>query len=319
MNRIPSESSVFLMADNQISCNQCSKPAVYLDRERQIHLCKNHLMGWVEEQVRRYLSHIELPEVVGIAFSGGKDSTALLRAFCQIKDDIPCRFVALTVDEGIEGYRQDTIQAAEEICQTLGVTHHIIRFQELFGFTLDDLVTGSDRNACTICGILRRRALEVLAREHNIRVIATGHNLDDHAQTALMNAISGDVRKVFAGQGSSSWYARRIKPFAQVSEREVTLYALLNGLFRDLPECPYAVTSLRGEVRSLLYAYELKHPGAMRNAAGCEAEIRDKLGEKFKREPYQTCSICGWPGSGSVCQVCSVLKGATKFPLPAER
>lgn len=296
------------MADNnRILCSQCTRPAVYRDRVKTTHLCKEHLMGSVETKVREYLSKVHLPDNIGIAFSGGKDGPALLTVFSRIRDEIPCRFVALTVDEGIEGYRQDTIRAAEEVCRTLGVVHHIIRFSDLFGSSLDQFVAKSERNPCTICGILRRRALEVLAREHNIRVIATGHNLDDHAQTAIMNAISGDVKKVFAGQGESAWYAKRIKPFARVSEREVTLYAMLTGLFRNLPECPYAVSSLRGEVRTLLYRYEWEHPGSMLNADSCEERIRQKLGGTFHREPYQDCSICGWPGSGRICQVCAIL------------
>lgn len=306
------------MVDNKkILCDHCTNPAVYLDRGTKIHLCKDHLMQSVETQVRKYLKNTsDLPETIGIAFSGGKDSTALLTVFSRIRADIPCRFIALTVDEGIEGYRQDTIRAAEETCRKLDVKHHIIRFSDLFGSSLDTLVAGSERNACTICGILRRRALEILARERDIRVLATGHNQDDHAQTTLMNAISGDVKKVFAGYGPSTWYARRIKPFARVSEREVTLYAMLTGYFRDLPECPYAITSLRGEVRTLLYQYEREHPGAMRNAARCEEELREKFGDRFEREPYQTCSICGWPGSGKICQVCTVLNtGGSGSPV----
>ena len=292
----------------KIACDYCNGPAVYLDRVRQTHLCKDHLMESVEGHVRDFLNGIhDLPDTIGVAFSGGKDSTSLLKTFSRIKNEIPCRFIALTVDEGIEGYRLETIKAANETCQVLGVEHHIIRFSDLFGSSLDQFVAESERNACTICGILRRRALEVLARELNIKVIATGHNLDDHAQTALMNAISGDVKKVFGGYGPSEIYARRIKPFAHISEREVTLYAMLTGLFRDLPECPHAITSLRGEVRNLLYSYERKHPGSMKNAAMCEGNIREKLGDKFQREPYRMCGNCGWPSSGKICQVCTVL------------
>jgi uncharacterized protein (TIGR00269 family) len=290
-------------------CDCCQDPAVYFDRVGGSHLCREHLLKSVENQVFQYLNKIhDIPDTIGVAFSGGKDSTALLKVLSSIQDIIPCRFIALTVDEGIEGYRLDTIKAAEDTCQKLGVEHYIIRFSDLFGSSLDKFVTNSERNACTICGILRRRALEVLARDHGIKVIATGHNLDDHAQTTLMNAISGDINKVFAGYGPSAWYARRIKPFAHVGEREVTLYAILTGFFRDLPECPYAVTSLRGEVRNLLSGYERKHPGSMMNASMWEEGLRKNLGDKFQREPYKTCSICGWPGSGQECQVCTVLK-----------
>lgn len=304
------------MADNQIICEKCDKPAVYLDREREIHLCRDHLKESVENEVRRYLKTVRLPERLGVAFSGGKDSTALLKVLSEIRSELHCSIIALTVDEGIEGYRQDTIRAATETCLALRIPHEIIRFQDLYEYSLDHLVSGSERNACTICGILRRRALEVLAQKCSISMIATGHNQDDHAQTTLMNAISGDVRKVFTGYGPSSWYAHRIKPFARVSEKEVTLYALLSGLFRDLPECPYAVSSLRGEVRTLLYQYEQTHPGAMRNAARCEEQIRERLGGAYKQEAYKTCSICGWPGSGTICQVCMVLGRDTHLHNP---
>lgn len=304
------------MADKKIHCEKCEKPAVYLDREREIHLCSDHLKESVENEVRRYLITKRLPKTLGVAFSGGKDSTALLKVLSEIRSELPSSIIALTVDEGIEGYRQDTIRAATETCLTLRIPHEIIRFQDLYGHSLDHLVSGSERNACTICGILRRRALEVLAQKHKITMIATGHNQDDHAQTTVMNAISGDVRKIFTGYEPSSWYAQRIKPFARVSEKEVTLYALLSGLFKDLSECPYAVSSLRGEVRTLLYQYEQTHPGAMRNAARCEEEIRERLGGTYQQELYKTCSICGWPGSGTICQVCMVLGKDTHLQNP---
>jgi uncharacterized protein (TIGR00269 family) len=289
-------------------CSICADRAVYLNRESGTHLCSNHLKESVETRVlSRILATGVLPDTIGIAFSGGKDSTTLLAAVVELNDRIPARLIALTVDEGIRGYREDTICHAEEVCRILGVEHRIISFQELYGRSLDELMTGPDRKACTICGILRRRALEVLAERMGIRLIATGHNQDDHAQTTLMNAFSADIKKVFAGTGRDGRFARRIKPLASVSEREASLYAILAGLFRDLPECPYAMDSLRGEVRQLLLEFEKAHPGSMKNAADIEEKIRGKLKEKVATSPLITCKICGWPGSRDICQVCKLI------------
>jgi uncharacterized protein (TIGR00269 family) len=163
------------------------------------------------------------------------------------------------------------------------------------------------RKACSICGILRRRALEVLAERKNIHLIATGHNQDDHAQTTLMNAFSADIKKVFAGTGQGNRFAKRVKPFASVSEREASLYAILAGLFKDLPECPYAGDALRGEIRRFLTAFEQHHPGSTKNAADIEEKIRMRLKKKVIPVPLVTCQICGWPGSGDICQVCALL------------
>ena len=296
------------MEDEQKTCFLCANAAIFLDRETGTHLCSAHLKQSVESRVLTRIQAVgELPDIIGVAFSGGKDSTALLAALVALQEKIPARLVALTVDEGIGGYREKTIHHAKEVCRHLKLDHFIISFSDLFGRSLDELMMEHGHKACTICGILRRRALEVLAEESGIHLIATGHNQDDHAQTTLMNALSADIKKVFAGSGISSRYARRIKPFSTVSEREVTLYAIISGLFRDLPECTYAGDSLRGEVRGLLNRFERDHPGAMRNAARCEEEIRNRLKGKGETIPMVPCQVCGWPGSGEVCQVCKLI------------
>lgn len=295
------------MADNSKTCSQCCEKPVWLDRASGRYLCKKHLIESVEGDAYTYLKKNNLPDKVGIAFSGGKDSSALLAAVSVLQKDFSFTPVALTIDEGINGYREDTIKAANEITDKLKIEHYIISFKTIFGKTLDEMVVGRENRACTICGILRRRALEILAKEHEIDVIATGHNLDDRAQTAIMNAISGDTKKVFSGRGVSS-YVRRIKPFENSSEREVTIYAMVRGVFNELPECPYATSSLRGEVRHLLNIYERSHPGTMRNAAICEEEIREKLGKYWKPGKHYKCSLCGYPSSSEICQVCKLTK-----------
>lgn len=302
------------MAGKPPVCSRCANRAVILDRKSGGHLCRDHLMASVRERVLQYIHDIgTFPEVLGVAFSGGKDSSALIAVLAALAGDLPFRVVALTVDEGICGYREETIRAAEEIAAKYGVPHRIISFRQLFGESLDEIIRNRQDRACTVCGILRRRALEILARDEGIRMIATGHNLDDMAQTAVMNAISGDVKKVFAGRGISDRYAPRIKPFSRVTEREVTIYAFSAGVYHSLPECPYAGFSLRGEVRHHLNTYEREHPGTMMNAAKTEEDLRAAFGDVFSSGKQQDCESCGWPASSSICQVC-MITGTGKPP-----
>ncbi len=49
---------------------------------------------------------------------------------------------AVTVDEGIGGYREETMDAASDLAATLGVRHEIVAFTDLFGKTLDTMVKG---------------------------------------------------------------------------------------------------------------------------------------------------------------------------------
>jgi uncharacterized protein (TIGR00269 family) len=294
-------------------CTYCANSAVFLDRASDLHLCGIHLRESVERRVYEEIQLHTVAGTLGIAFSGGKDSTALLAALSVLQKKLNISLIALTVDEGITGYREETIAHAKQVCRTLAVPHKIISFKELFGRNLDDIISASyNAHACTVCGILRRRALEVLAERERISIIATGHNQNDIAQTFLMNLFNADLKKMVAGSfgtEGSARFSQRIKPFFAVSEKEVTIYGMLHDLFAELVECPYAHYALRREVRALLSDLEYHHPGASSNIALCEREVRIELLKRHKTgvSPLIPCTICGWPGSNEVCQVCTIL------------
>ena len=143
---------------------------------------------------------------VAVALSGGKDSTALLLLLHRLLpawEDV--RLIAITIDEGIAGYREETIQSAERLTGRLGIEHHCISFTSLFGESLDAFLTGRETQACSICGIMRKKALVVGAQKAGATKLATGHNLDDEAQSVLMNVFRGDLpRLVRNSRGESS-------------------------------------------------------------------------------------------------------------------
>ena len=332
------------MADKPI-CTYCTEIAVYVDRISGTHSCANHLMKSVEhrvfQEIQPYLCNDSsnassacraASMTIGVAFSGGKDSTALLAALSSLQGKCDISLIALTIDEGIFGYREDTINHAKMVCKKLDVPHVIISFSELFGASLDELMArfnqdstvttspGQSNNqpcdtarACTICGILRRRALEILAEREQISVLVTGHNQNDAAQTFLMNLFSGDLKKMAAGSPGtigSSRFSHRVKPFSTVSEREVVLYGVLRGYFAELVECPYAHQALRGEVRNILSELEYKNPGTIAHIAECERTVRNELVKRrssLHTKALIPCKICGWPGSHNICQVCATL------------
>jgi len=296
------------------TCTYCAYHAVFVDRASDLHLCGTHLKESVERRVCEEMQLYTITGTLGVAFSGGKDSTALLAALSSLQKKLNISLVALTIDEGITGYREETIAHAKQVCRILAIPHKIISFKELFGRDLDAIMSAlCNTNACTICGILRRRALEVLAEREGISIIATGHNQNDTAQTFLMNLFSADLKKMVAGSfgtEGSSRFSQRIKPFFAVSEREVTIYGMLHGLFAELVECPYAHHALRGEVRVLLSDLEYHRPGAVSNIALCEREVRTELLRRRDATGVSSlipCTICGWPGSNEVCQVCTIL------------
>jgi len=244
---------------------------------------------------------------VAVALSGGKDSTALLLLLHHL---LPAwenvRLIAITVDEGIAGYREETIQSAERLTGRLGIEHHCISFTSLFGESLDTFLKGRETQACSICGIMRKKALVVGALQARATKLATGHNLDDEAQSVLMNVFRGDLpRLVRNSRGESSGkFIPRIKPLSRISEKEIAMYLLLKHAWNELPECPYTRYAMRREVRSILSGFEYKHPGTMLNLVESKEKIERCDKGSVMSEPIHSCRECGDPCSGDLCQVC---------------
>jgi uncharacterized protein (TIGR00269 family) len=249
---------------------------------------------------------------IGVGLSGGKDSSALILLLSII---IPPRWdaelIAVTVDEGITGYREETIQSAVSITARLNIPHHIVSFQSLYGSTLDVILRDNSLRPCTACGILRKKALSGKAKETGANVIATGHNLDDAAQSVLMNYLRGDFSRLIRDSGDEDnlGFIRRIKPFMEIPEKEVTLYGLIRGVARSLPECPYAASSLRSEVRTMQAAIEYHYPGSALHLVHGQQYLADTMKKAVINSSASigSCRKCGEPCSGEICQACGLL------------
>jgi tRNA(Ile)-lysidine synthase TilS/MesJ len=259
------------------SCSRCRKSAVTLIRYNGARLCANHFNAFVEERVKREVRRqcrIGKGEKIAVGLSGGKDSGVSLYLVKKIfTGRMDLSISAITVDEGIKGYRDKTIKAAKKLCDRLDVEHHVVSFHNGLGHTLDDLSKmnwDSDEFApCTFCGVFRRFFLNETARSIGATRLATGLNLDDTAQSVLMNIARGDVDKL-ARMGPHTvirdGLVPRIQPLRTIPEKETYLYAVLNEIEFDHSECPYAQSAQRNRFRELVAELEDRTPGTRQAA-----------------------------------------------------
>ena len=69
--------------------------------------------------------------------------------------------VLLSVDEGITGYRDDSLQSVMRNRDEYGLPLKIVSYGELYGWTMDAIVREiGTKNNCTFCGVFRRQALD---------------------------------------------------------------------------------------------------------------------------------------------------------------
>jgi tRNA(Ile)-lysidine synthase TilS/MesJ len=237
-----------------MKCSQCKEQAVYP------RLCKKHFIQDFETRVWDAINKYKmiLPgDDVCVGVSGGKDSMSLLFLLNK-KYEV----TALCIDEGIHGYREKTLLHLRSFCEVNKIPLKVVSFKDASGMTLDERMKSS-KYPCTVCGKLRRDLLNEHAKGFD--KLAIGHNLDDEAQTVLMNLCTNKEDKQFPVSPKSEGFVPRIKPFFLVSEKEVMLYAVLHSLQPPFVECPYMHEAFRNDVRDALNAYEIAHPGTKRN------------------------------------------------------
>ncbi len=294
-----------------MKCQRCSKTAVIYQKYSNAHLCKSHFIEDVDRKIKRDIRKfrmVQKGDKIAVALSGGKDSTALLYILHKIfKNRSDIEFQAITIDEGISGYREHTISHARKLTTELGIDLVIKSFEKDFGKTLDKLTCEKETAACSLCGVLRKNLLNKAARELKADKLAIGHNLDDEAQTILMNYLRGDMerlKRMLPGVVQPG-LVMRIKPLRSIPEKEVALYAYLNNLPVSTDECPYAEEALRNEIREMLNNYEVKHPGTKYSLLGGFEEISKQL--KPPESNITMCRMCGEPSSQTFCKTCLML------------
>lgn len=297
-----------------MKCRKCSKTAVTFQPYSGVHLCALHFTEDVERKVKHTIRKhgmVERDDVMAVGLSGGKDSTVLLHLLKKLFGKRPdITLVAVSIDEGIEGYRAATLEHARALTEELGVRHIIASFREAYGTTLDEIVAkGSEKGPCSYCGALRKHLLNISAREAGATRLAVGHNLDDEAQTVLMNMLRGDVERLVRMVPGcvQPGLVLRSKPLRDIPEREVALYALLTDIPVDFSECPYAYTAIRGEVRDMLNDFEVRHPGTKYAVVRSLDKLALSLRHGFPQANLNRCRLCGEPTAGETCQPCRLL------------
>ncbi|HIH15325.1 MAG TPA: TIGR00269 family protein [Nanoarchaeota archaeon] len=295
-------------------CNNCPKNPVYKLHSGE-QLCQNCFFKYFEKKVRktiRVYKLVEKKDEIAVAVSGGKDSLTVLDILYNIyKENKKITLKALMIDEGIKGYRNECIAPTKKFCKERKIPLEIVSYKKEFSFDLDQVVKG--RKPCSVCGVLRRSLLNSYAKKLQVKKLATGHNLDDEAQTIIMNQFRKNIGASarlgpMTGIEDHEAFVRRIKPLYFMSEKEIMTYAFLKGIVREFNECPYNKESYRNQVREMLNNFEELYPGTKHSIVSSFMEILPALQKQEKKGKIKYCMKCKEPSSQDVCQKCAVLE-----------
>ena len=296
-----------------MQCNRCQNTAVYTRKYSKESLCSdcfsNSILRKAAKTISKY-NMIKNDDLVCVCVSGGKDSLVLLDTLKKMSQSHNFKIIAVTIDEGIPGYRDEALDIVKSFCDKIDVDFKMYSYKDLFDMTLAEsleLRENEKTSSCSICGTFRRRALDHAAKEIGANVIATGHNLDDTLQTFLINTLSGDTTKIgWMNPDNDGKKLRKIKPLSEIYESEIVFYAFTNNLPFQSEPCPHMNEGIRTEIREFLNSLEDNRSGIKNNMYHSILKISDSLKASSVKEKH-SCQICGNECTGTICSVCNMI------------
>ncbi len=297
-----------------MKCSSCDRDAVIFTPYSGRYLCERHFTGFLERRVRsEFKRQADIPRgsKIAVAVSGGKDSVTAMYLTYEIMAPRRVEVEAISVDEGTPGYRDEAIKKAVENSKRLGIEHHVVKYKDAFGITTAEIaLTVEDKSPCSYCGVMRRWLLNTTAKRIGADFMVTGLNLDDTAQSILMNFTKGDVERLARlGPHSKvqSGLVPRLQPLRLIPEREVYLYASIRGFTFHESRCPDAGRAVRNEYRAIINGLEDRHPGTRHAIVNSYDAIKPLLEQRFRPAELNRCERCGEPTPGRLCMTCRML------------
>lgn len=249
-----------------------------------------------------------------VACSGGKDSTTAL----YILKKLGYNAEAVMIDLKMGGWSDSNLKNIKDFCKKHRIKLNLIDIREEYGCGICYIRSGIQDKIkignCTICGVIRRWLLNRKARELKATKLVTGHNLDDEAETVLMNLFKGNPA-LFVNMGPKTGvvddpkFVQRVKPLYFCTNDEVRKYTRAMGWDIVYEPCPCSTGVFRRDIRSWLAKLEKDDPKVKHNIVSKHLELLPRIKDRYRKgSSLRYCRVCGEPCRGEVCKRCRLIK-----------
>jgi len=200
----------------------------------------------VKQTIEKYNLLVKDDRVV-VALSGGPDSTALLVILTQIAEEIGFNLIAAHINHGLRAEESDEDEKySRELSEKIGVAfvaHKIDKTGVAKGVSPEDYYRRQ-----------RYSFLNKVAQEQRAKKIALGHNLQDQAETVLLNLLRGSGLEGLRGILPMR-DGKFIRPLIEVSRLEIISFLNAAGIQYRQDSSNESKQYLRNKIRGELIPY----------------------------------------------------------------
>lgn len=307
-----------------VKCRRCkaNNAEVYL-AHLNLSLCPSCFLLLTERRVKRTIdAHrmLSKDDRIGVAVSGGKDSSSLAYMLDSLFDKID--MILIYIDLGFPEYSQHCLERVKALAKMLNRELVTYGLERELGFKIEDFrQTIYGRKICSTCGTIKRYLFNKIAYDMDLTKIATGHNLDDTVEALFNFYIEGNVEAMLRLKPylprTHPKFVPKIKPLIGLTDFECLLYAKYRNLPIRTIECQFSKGSRTRRRKELLNMIAEKMPNFKHSLINSHFKrilpnLEAALGNR-QIKIYE-CPTCGMPTSleGNPCHFCKLVKTLRK-------
>ena len=221
------------------------------------------ILSYMRKAINDY-DMIQDGDKIAVAFSGGKDSTAMLMGFKNLQRFFSKKFelIAISIDPGFEFFDRSIL---EKTCEELDVKL-FIEESHAKEIVFD---IRKEKNPCSLCANIRRGILNSVVKREGCNKIALGHNEDDVLETFLLNLFyAGNISTFAPVSYMDRSKVTLIRPLIYAPEKDIKKFINKNNIKIMPKNCPMDGVSKREDIKKLIHNLSLDIPMLKANLYG---------------------------------------------------
>ena len=162
-------------------------------------------------------------DVIVVGVSGGPDSITLLTCLNKYKEYLGITVICAHVNHLIRVDSTEDEQYVENMCKKMGIKCYVKREN------IEELAKEQKKGTEEVGRKIRYDFFDEIAKKENANKIAIAHNMNDNAETMLLNIIRGTGMQGLEGIQAEE-YGKYIRPLINCAREEIEEYCEKNNL-----------------------------------------------------------------------------------------